>query len=102
MKKVIFTCYQYYCNYHHYCYHTTLFTVLRVNLNYIKRRHVHSHCQNSVSHELILALNWNFQRILKGEDHLTKTQYVHTTANATVTVTFTTTITTSIATTCRA
>ena len=62
---------------------------------------MHAHCQKSVSQELIWVLSWNFQRILKGEDHVAKRQYLHTTANTTVTATFTTT-TTSIATTCRA
>ena len=61
---------------------------------------MHAHCQNSVSQELVWVIGWDFQRILKGRDHLTKRQYVHTTANITATATFTST--TSIATTCRA
>ena len=40
--------------------------------------------------------------MLKGEDHLTKRQYVHTATNTNVTATFTTTTTTSIATTFKA
>ena len=62
---------------------------------------MHAHCQNSVSQELIWVLSWNFQRMLKGEDHLIKRPYVHITANSTVTTTFTTTTTISIAT-CKA
>ena len=46
--------------------------------------------QNSVSQELIWVLIWNFQRMLKGEEHLIKLQFVHTTANTTVTAAFTT------------
>ena len=65
-----------------------------------------AHCQNSIPQELIWVLSWNFQRILKEEDHLTKRQYMQTTINTTVTATFTTintTATTSyIATTCTA
>ena len=56
---------------------------------------MHANCQNSVPQELIWVLSWNFQRMLKGDDHVTKRQYVHTTADTTVTATFTTT--TSIA-----
>jgi len=59
----------------------------------MKRLYVHAHCQNSVSQELIWVLSWNFQRILKGEDHLTKRQYILTTADTTVTATFTIIIT---------
>ena len=40
--------------------------------------------------------------MLKEEDHLTKRQYMHTIANATVTATLPTATTTSIGTTCRA
>ena len=51
-----------------------------------------AHYQNSVSKELTWALRLNFQRMLKGEDHLTKRKYVHITANATIIATFNTTI----------
>ena len=58
--------------------------------------------ENSVSQESIGVLSWNFQRLLKEEDNLTKRRYVHTTANTTITATFPITTTTSIVTTCRA
>ena len=60
---------------------------------------MHAHCQNSICQELIWVLSWNFQRMLTGEDLLTKSQYVHTTANTTTTTNSTTT---SNAATCRA
>ena len=63
---------------------------------------MHTHCQNSVSQELIGVLSWNLQRMLIWEDRLTKRQYVHTTVNTTATAIFTTANTASIATTCRA
>ena len=60
---------------------------------------MHANCQNDVYQELIWALSWNFWRMLKAEDDLTKRQHVHTIANATVTAAFTT-ATTSVDTTC--
>ena len=48
------------------------------------------------------VLSWNFQRMLKGEDHLTKRQHVYNTTITTATATFPTATTTSIATTCKA
>ena len=57
---------------------------------------MHGHCQNSVPQEFIWVLSWKFHKILKGEYHLTKRQYVDTTANSTITTIFTTN--TSIAT----
>ena len=58
------------------------------------------HCQKTIPQERIWVLSWNFQRMLKGEDHLTKRQYVHGTINITITATFTNT--TTIATTHKA
>ena len=55
---------------------------------------MNGHCQNSISQDLIWELSSNFTRILKGEDYLTKRQYMHTT------VTFTTTTIAYVATTC--
>ena len=52
---------------------------------------MHENCKNSVSKKSIWVLSWIFQRRLKGEYHLTKRHYVHTTANTTVTVVFTAT-----------
>ena len=70
---------------------------------------MHVDCQMSISSELFYVLSWNSQRMLKGEDQLTKRQYVHTTTNTTTAAIFTsfTTIsvastTISIATTCKA
>ena len=56
---------------------------------------------------MIWVLSWNFQKMLKGEDHLTKRQYVQATINTTITATFTTFTTNTssaafIATTCKA
>ena len=106
IKKVIFSCNHYYYNYHHYnCYHYYYYyyqnysiynTEGKFKLN--QRHYVHVHCRKSVSQELICVLNWNFQRMLKGEDHLTKRKYVHAITNTSVTATFTTT---SIETTCK-
>ena len=66
---------------------------------------MHLDCQNSVSSELICILSCNFQRILKGEEQLTKRQFVHTNTNNTATFTNSTITTapttTSIATTCK-
>ena len=58
---------------------------------------MHASSQNSISQESIRVLSWNFQRILKGDGHPTKKQYMHTAANTTVTAT-----TTFVATTCEA
>ena len=70
---------------------------------------MHAHYQEIAFQELIWVLSWNFHRLLQGEDHLAKRQYVHTTASTTVTTTFTTTTsstftttTSSITTTCKA
>ena len=51
-------------------------------------------CQKSVSQELILLLSWNFRRMLKEENHLTKRQYVQATANTSITAVFITATTT--------
>ena len=62
--------------------------------------YVHVHCQKSISQEFIWVLSWNFQRMVKGRDHLTQMQYGH--ATATITAPFTTYSTiTSISTTCK-
>ena len=67
---------------------------------------MHLDCQNRVSSELICELSWNSQRILKGEDQLTKRQYLHTNINTTTAI-FTSSavtnapITNSIPTTCK-
>ena len=63
---------------------------------------MHGHCQNSISQGLIWALSWNFKGILKGEDYLTKRQYVHNTVNTTATATFNTTTIACVSTTCTA
>ena len=60
---------------------------------------MHADCQKGVSQEWIWVLSWNFQRMLKGEDQLTKRGYVHTTSFTTISVASTTI---SIATTCKA
>ena len=69
-----------------------------------QRRFMYANCQNSVSQELVWVLSWNFQRMLKGEHHLTIRQFVHNTANTAVTFasTATTSMTTFTATTCKA
>ena len=47
-------------------------------------------CLKSLSQEWIGIFGWNFERILKGGDQLTKRLYVHGTINTTTATTFTT------------
>ena len=65
-----------------------------------------SYCRMSVSQELTWIFSWNFQRLLKWENQLTKRQYAHAVtilplllySSSTITITPTTT---SLATTCK-
>ena len=59
-----------------------------------------AYCQMCVSQESIRFLSWNFKRMLKGENHLAKRQFVDTTINTSTAAGFTTN-TTSIVTTCK-